>query len=245
MLKTKENMCLPTDNLAGLLLSSNWEQLQERMRGLMAKLDICDFMLKINISSHSGPPVGYVLGTLPQALLTLFHNIWEKSSDPITVQFSKCSLPFGWQIEQLCASSASHAYLLLRNKGICHGLSVATRTEHAVSRIDLYGNKPDSFLCFHERLADALLVSTYLHNATELLWRKTVTKPVPLLSVREIECLDWSAAGKTSQETGAILGISHRTVQFHLKNAAAKLDVYSTRHAVSRAISMGIIRPAR
>ncbi len=44
------------------------------------------------------------------------------------------------------------------------------------------------------------------------------------LSLRERECLQWCAAGKTSAETGAILSISEVTVNWHLKNAARKLD---------------------
>lgn len=48
---------------------------------------------------------------------------------------------------------------------------------------------------------------------------------------------------KTSSEIGLILGISQRTVYFHMKNVAMKLGVYSTRHAISRAVMMGIIKP--
>jgi DNA-binding CsgD family transcriptional regulator len=245
MLTTKENPRLPTSALSGLLQAGDWDELREGMRGPMQELQICDFMLKIEVASPCAPPAGHLFGTLPQALLNLFCNVLEQKSDPVTKQFATCSLPFAWRIEQLCTGKASQAYLLLRTKGVCHGLSMATRTEYAVSRIDFYGNMPDSFVCAGERLADALLAGVYLHQATELLWRRNTPAPAALLSAREIECLGWSAAGKTSQETGAILGISHRTVYFHLKNVATKLDVYSTRHAVSRAISMGLIKPSR
>src|SRR3546814_16017237 len=54
------------------------------------------------------------------------------------------------------------------------------------------------------------------------------------LSPREFECLRWSAQGKSAWEIGCILGISRRTVSFHLDNAKAKLDVRTVRQAAVR-----------
>src|SRR3546814_20657840 len=54
------------------------------------------------------------------------------------------------------------------------------------------------------------------------------------LSPREFECLRWSAQGKSAWEIGCILGISRRTVSFHLDPAKAQLDVRTVRHAAFR-----------
>jgi DNA-binding CsgD family transcriptional regulator len=54
------------------------------------------------------------------------------------------------------------------------------------------------------------------------------------LSPREYQCLEWSAAGKSAWDIGCILGVSRRTVGFHLDNARAKLGVHSIRQAVAR-----------
>jgi DNA-binding CsgD family transcriptional regulator len=61
------------------------------------------------------------------------------------------------------------------------------------------------------------------------------------LSLRERECLQWCAAGKTSAETGAILSISEVTVNWHLKNAARKLDAVNRTHAVAKAVNLGLV----
>lgn len=53
------------------------------------------------------------------------------------------------------------------------------------------------------------------------------------LSPREYECLEWSAAGKSTWEVGTILGIARRTVTFHLENAKAKLGVTSLHQAIA------------
>jgi len=54
------------------------------------------------------------------------------------------------------------------------------------------------------------------------------------LSPREFECLEWAAQGKSAWEIGRILGISRRTVAFHLDNAKTKLDVRTVCQAVAR-----------
>jgi DNA-binding CsgD family transcriptional regulator len=65
----------------------------------------------------------------------------------------------------------------------------------------------------------------------------------PALSSREIEILQWTAAGKSQQDIGDILSISNRTVEVHLRSAREKLFALTTAQAVGRAIGLGLIQP--
>jgi len=65
----------------------------------------------------------------------------------------------------------------------------------------------------------------------------------PQLSSRELEILQWVAAGKSQQDIGDILSISHRTVEVHLRSAREKLFALTTPQAVGRAIGLGLIYP--
>lgn len=62
-----------------------------------------------------------------------------------------------------------------------------------------------------------------------------------LMSARELDCLSWTAAGKTAWEASIILGISERTVRFHLNVAREKLKCATTTQAVAKAISNKLI----
>jgi DNA-binding CsgD family transcriptional regulator len=62
-----------------------------------------------------------------------------------------------------------------------------------------------------------------------------------LVSARELDCLKWVAAGKTAWEASVILGISERTVRFHLNAAREKLDCLTTTQAVAKAVSQQLI----
>jgi DNA-binding CsgD family transcriptional regulator len=65
----------------------------------------------------------------------------------------------------------------------------------------------------------------------------------PSLSEREIEILQWSAAGKTQSDIADILSISARTVEVHMRSARTKLGALTTAQAVARAVGMGMIYP--
>jgi DNA-binding NarL/FixJ family response regulator len=63
------------------------------------------------------------------------------------------------------------------------------------------------------------------------------------LNEREMECLTWSARGKTSPEIAQIVNISKRTVNFHIENACRKLNVATRTEAVVKATSGRLIDP--
>ena len=61
------------------------------------------------------------------------------------------------------------------------------------------------------------------------------------LTTRELECLRWSSEGKTAEEIGIILSISHWTVTFHLQNTYKKLGVYNKTAAILKAIKLRLL----
>lgn len=61
------------------------------------------------------------------------------------------------------------------------------------------------------------------------------------LTSREIECLCWCAEGKSYWETGSILGISERTVSFHMERVRSKLMAGNNAHAVALAYRIGAL----
>ncbi|RSO54174.1 LuxR family transcriptional regulator [Acinetobacter lactucae] len=61
------------------------------------------------------------------------------------------------------------------------------------------------------------------------------------LTYREKEVLRWTAEGKTSAEIAQIIGVTERTVNFHLCNAMQKLNVNNKISAAIRAVMLGIL----
>jgi len=70
------------------------------------------------------------------------------------------------------------------------------------------------------------------------LWPKLVQ-----LNDREVETLTWVARGKTSAEIAQILGVTKRTVDFHIDNARTKLGAATRTQAVIKAATGRLIEP--
>lgn len=92
-------------------------------------------------------------------------------------------------------------------------------------------------------IGDLQTAAVHLHDTIIRSDPLMKTLNAPALSTREIEILQWTAAGKSQQDIGDILSISHRTVEVHLRSARQKLCSLTTPQAIGRAISSGLIYP--
>ena len=84
----------------------------------------------------------------------------------------------------------------------------------------------------------ALITARLARVARSAVWPKQVG-----LREREVETLTWAARGKTFWEIGEILGLSKRTVEFHLENARRKLGVATRTQALIKAATGHLIHP--
>lgn len=94
-----------------------------------------------------------------------------------------------------------------------------------------------------QSMPDISLMRDFAFEASLAYAKTTVQKPRPNMTCRELECLKWCAAGKSSWEIAQILRCSEATVNFHFGNLRRKLDATTRRQAVVKAIRIGIIHP--
>jgi DNA-binding NarL/FixJ family response regulator len=98
---------------------------------------------------------------------------------------------------------------------------------------DDYVTKPIDFDML-EMIINARLAGV----ARNEVWPKLVT-----LNDREIESLTWVARGKTSAEIADLVGLSKRTIDFHLDNARIKLGAATRTEAAIKAAMGKLIEP--
>jgi len=65
--------------------------------------------------------------------------------------------------------------------------------------------------------------------------------PKPTLTPRELEVLELIARGDTSQQIGASLGITKRTVNAHAASVVHKLAASNRTNAAAIAVRLGLI----
>ncbi len=63
------------------------------------------------------------------------------------------------------------------------------------------------------------------------------------LTERETECLFWASEGKTSSEIACILGITERTVNYHLNQVTRKTGSMNRYQAIAKGVGTGLLLP--
>src|SRR3569832_2289050 len=87
------------------------------------------------------------------------------------------------------------------------------------------------------------LVGLYFHAhvATRVTAATNRLEGARVLSQRERQCLAWAARGKTVADAAILIGISPRTVVFHLEKARQKLNAASIAQCVAEAMRRGLL----
>ncbi len=95
----------------------------------------------------------------------------------------------------------------------------------------------------HHARTEAILehVVPHFHQALIRILNSQKRKQNTDLSPRELEVINWIKHGKSSWDISVILGISARTVKFHVSNIMHKLDVVSRPQIVAVAFEQGLI----
>lgn len=140
------------------------------------------------------------------------------------------------QAPELRADAAAH--------GLCHGVAVPRRdAKGMVSLLSFVRSDtpvtPEELAEKHERM---LWLSVLCHDGMLKVWGDLLRDDAAMsLSVRERDVLRWACDGKTSTDIAQIMEISEATVNFHTRNACAKLGTSNRTAAAVRAALLGLL----
>lgn len=192
----------------------------------------------------NGTEVPFLCGSLPPTWYANHFADGHGAADPVLAHCRRHSAPLAWYVED-CVDEEDTACPVFfgdaADIGLHHGVTVPVHGFGCLwGLLALASSSVTDRRSEARRLADAQLFAAYVHEAGHRLASAVEGNHVHLTE-RERECLRWTAGGKTGWEIGKMLGISERTVVFHLENAARKFGVYGRRQAAARAIALNII----
>ena len=184
-----------------------------------------------------------MLNGWPQGWTELYRQRDFVQSDPMVAHCFRSTAPFDWReapYDPLGNPKAKEvmdrAVDFRMNEGFCVPVHTSDGYEAVVTMAG-------------ERLESAAQVRPALHLMALYAYGKAVELCIPerlpaapgLLTRREREVLQWTAAGKTSWEISQILGVAESTIIAHIKAAAAKLDTPNRVATVVAALRRGEI----
>lgn len=175
----------------------------------------------------------------PKEWLSLYEERGFAAVDPVVKgHFSDCSAKI-WSDSYLRWGRPAPFVSLAEDFGIGKGYTFG-----AISPDD--SSASIFSLCVHRstvQRAVAILdfIAPYLHEAFRRVLRAAPSRPPAPLTARETEVIKWIAQGKSTWEISVILGISERTVKFHVSLVMQKLNAVSRAHTVAIAITRGLV----
>lgn len=176
---------------------------------------------------------------LPDALVDA--DSAPRVCDSIACRAMASGHPEAWDCE-LSSDAAEWRNALLEN-GIVSGVTTAIHGANDWRYIYHYGSADVS--CFDVGSTGLGVFSTLGFIATQRLMslqpQTAVTSADAPLSARELEVIRWCKDGKSYPEIARILGISTKTVEFHISNAMRKLGVNQKISAIVETARLGLI----
>jgi DNA-binding CsgD family transcriptional regulator len=209
--------------------------------GELLEADFCACLLSSRAPSHAAARILIVDGTFPQGWLKVYAERQFHRVDPIVAENFTSFSHQSWAETYLRRPPPRIFTYLAEDFGLRNGLTSGLRQAPGD------GGSLFSFSGSRLKLTDRNrliqdLVLPHLHQALGQLGACGLQVPaVPDLSSRELEVLKWIGAGKSSWETGMILRIAERTVNYHLRNILRKLDAVNRPQAVAMALQLGLL----
>ncbi|UGY08745.1 LuxR family transcriptional regulator [Phyllobacterium pellucidum] len=168
-------------------------------------------------------------------------NYWQL--DPVLKQGFSSILPIDWGKFDVTRPPLRRFFGEAVEFGVGrHGLSFPVRGRYGEKALlSVSSNMPLGkwirFMPFWTR--DFQILAFHIHQM--VLRAEGHRDPKIKLSPRELECLKWSAAGKSAGEIGTILSLSEKTVRFYQDLARRKLDAKNLTHAVAKLYSLDLL----
>ena len=184
-----------------------------------------------------------IISNWPQELMTKYDGLHMVRHSASIRKLRLTTIPFSYNMTEWIGESSENGNYeqlaeIMRSAGMLAG--------HFFPVHDALGNRGAVVWCgesetleFDDRLVMQMISIHVFNRLAEIgaAWKSGQV----VLTEREVQCLSWTAAGKTSLEIAEILGLSEHTVNHYLNQVTRKLEAVNRTQAVVKAIRRGLI----
>jgi len=229
------------------------EALRKILTATLGDLGFKHFAYHIARSSSiaDGGRLPYIISNYPDSWVRHYFREHYLEDDPVVSHFLGYRRPFIWsEIAEPNNLNWRQRRLFdeARDAGVVNGMTLPIYSRGEVAAISVIPDEAGDkgiMLIRHNQPLLHLIVLRYHAAAYSALLEKSLTgdstRRRTLLSAREKQVLEWTAKGKSTWEIAVVLGISHKSVEFHIEGAKRKLQVFNRTHAVAKAIMLNLL----
>lgn len=183
-----------------------------------------------------------VINNWPAELLSIYDQEGLLPTSPVLRRLRSSTLPFVYDVASSPNRDESKSQLVVALFERFRMTRFVYLPTHDVSGIrgavSLAGDRE---MFSPEEIKDLCYIAIHVFDRLAEI-RSLDVRVIDALTDREIDCLNWTAAGKTSAEIAEILGLSEHTVNHYLNRATKKLDTVNRTQAVAKALRVGLIK---
>ncbi|MBP1859463.1 helix-turn-helix transcriptional regulator [Rhizobium herbae] len=183
-----------------------------------------------------------VMTNWPKDFLISYDAASMMAGSPVIERLRRSTIPFTYDTEldsRRRSDGKGNAVLsLFERVNLRRGVYIPVHDVHGTCGAVAFGGNREAVN--PGELKELTFIAGYLFSRLSELKEMRGRAPGGL-SRREIECLHWAAAGKTTTEMAKILDLSEYTVNHYLSRATRKLDSVNRVQTVAKAIRAGLI----
>lgn len=188
---------------------------------------------------------GRSFGNRPDAYVDAHNDITDAMRDPVLERLMSQPLPVIYDQQTYVDAGVGELWELQAPHGYKTGIGMKLHLpgdKLFLLGVDREEALPEPGADLMRLIAGLQLLGAHAMTAADrLLGPDLDLGDMPKFTKREMDVLRWTGQGKTAWEVSVILGMSEKTVNFHLGNVMRKLNVNSKHQAVLKCVAAGIL----
>jgi DNA-binding CsgD family transcriptional regulator len=183
------------------------------------------------------PPGAVVMVDYPRSWVERFSEQNYAERDPVFLTARRQTLPFRWSDKRFRHALAPDQIAILHEAGeagLPDGITIPIHAPDALPASCSLAIGPDGVDPLH--VHDAYWYAVYAHETVRSLLLEVKSPARHVLSLRERQCIELIARGKSDFEIGVILGVSEHTVHNTVRRVMRKYGVATRIQAFARAL---------
>lgn len=237
---------IPHTAYQDILAAESFDELRERTQTLVVQLGF-DGFLYLTLVGKCDPgenPDTFILSSYDPAFVKHYQDHHCYRFDPAAIHIRQHQYPIHWGRHSFTGTCAEPMYQTARKYGICSGATFpVTPPSVTIAGFGYACNQEieDSLHAILASMPHGQLLATFVHQAITRLLNLYESPQAHSITERERACLNLAAQGLRDGEIADMLGISPRTVLFHLGNVKRKLEADNRSQMIARAMALKVI----
>lgn len=189
----------------------------------------------------------YVHSNLPEKYLRRYDAERYGEVDPVVLHCMVRSSPMDWTGGLFVEKRQRQLYAEMCEIGIQSGVAAPYHGPWGEFGILWFGDRQDAAKGSAKTGSDTMAEISYFRDVAMDAFAGFMRQAYPTkrqdieITARELECLQWCAAGKSSWDIARLMNCTEATVNYHFANIRRKFGASSRRMAVIKAIQLGFL----